>query len=156
MNHKTDYTQSTEHTESSRMKLSMRRGIEAWFDVDDITIHLWASNWTGREKVTLIEGDQARVVSRQTSWRFKTPHAFTHNGHRYRLDLSIGMGKAMVELYRDGTLIDSDQINQSGLRTNPATGKLDWGHAMKYLLVPLLAGAAVGVSFGYLAGMVMQ
>lgn len=156
MNHNTEHTASTDRSEHSRMKISMQPGIEAWFDVDDITICIWASSWIGREIVTIRVDGRERVVSDRYSWRFRTPHEFSHNGHRYRVDLSVGFGKAAVELYRDDVLIDSDQINRSGIRIDPATGKLDWGHTMKRLVVPLLAGVGCGVAFGYLVGVVLK
>lgn len=40
MNHDTEHNASTDRSENSRMKISMQRGIEAWFDVDDITIRI--------------------------------------------------------------------------------------------------------------------
>ena len=138
------------------MQMNMKRGIEAWFDVDDITIHIWASSWTGREVVTIRNGGREHVVSDKYSLRLKTPHEFEHDGQGYRLEFRVGLGKAAVELYRNGVLIDSDQIERSGIRINPETGRLDWGHAMKQLVVPLLAGVACGAAFGYLVGVVLK
>lgn len=156
MSHNTNEQTGAEHTASQRMKISMTRGSEAWFDVDDITIHLWASNWTGREIVTVWQGQHKHVVSNKRSWRFSTPHEFEHDGQHYRLLLLVGFGKVAVELYRNGSLIDSDEINRSGIRIDPATGKLDWKFALKELALPLLAGLAFGASFGYLAGVVFK
>jgi hypothetical protein len=68
----------------------------------------------------------------------------------------VGFGGAGVELYRNGVLIDSDQINTTGIRIDPATGKLDWKHALKNLALPLILGLAVGISFGYLAGLTFK
>lgn len=135
---------------NGRMKIELIKGVEAWFDVDDITIHIWASNWTGREIVSLRNGGQARVVSDKRSIRFQTPHEFDYGGHGYRLNFSVGFGKAKVELYRDGQLIDSDLLDNSGIRINPDTGRVDWSFALKKLAMPMLAGAAVGAAFGYL------
>ena len=143
-------------TASQRMKISVTRGSEAWFDVDDITIHLWASTWSGREIVTVCQGQQKRVVSDKRSWRFSTPHEFEHDGQHYRVLLLVGFGKIAVELYRNRVLIDSDEISKSGIRIDPATGRLDWKYALQELALPLLAGLAVGVSFGYLAGVVFK
>ena len=136
-----------------RMKANITHGIEAWFDVDDITIHVWGSSWTGREVVTVCQGEDKRVVSSQRSWRLKTPHAFEHRGHHYLVALAVGFGGASVELYRDGVLIDSDQIKTIGIRRDPATGKLDWKHAIKTLALPMVAGLLVGIGFGYLVGL---
>ena len=140
----------------TRIKINIRNGIEAWFDVDDITIHVWGSSWTGREVVTVCQGEDKRVVSSKRSWRFKTPHAFEHGGHHYLVALGVGFGGAGVELYRDGVLIDSDEINTTGIRIDPATGKLDWKHALKSLALPMVAGLLIGIGFGYLAGLAFK
>ncbi len=120
MNQNTQLKTGTARTRNSahgdtRIKVNMINGIEAWFDVDDITLHVWCSNWTGREVVTVCQGDDKRVVSDKRSWRFKTPHAFEHNGQHYLVAFSVGFGGAGVELYRNGVLIDSDQINTTGM-----------------------------------------
>ena len=161
MNQNTQLKTGTARTRNSangdtRIKVNMTNGIEAWFDVDDITLHVWCSNWTGREVVTVYQGDDKRVVSDKRSWRFKTPHAFEHNGQHYLVAFSVGFGGAGVELYRNGVLIDSDQINTTGIRIDPATGKLDWRHALKNLALPLILGLAVGIGFGYLAGLTFK
>lgn len=46
-------------------------GLEAWFDVDDITIRIWASSWIGREIVTIRVDGRERVVSDRYNWRFR-------------------------------------------------------------------------------------
>jgi len=140
----------------TRIKINIKNGIEAWFDVDDVTLHVWGSTWTGREVITVCQGEQKRVVSSKRSWRLKTPHAFEHNGQHYLVALSVGFGGAGVELYRNGVLIDSDHINTSGIHIDPATGKLDWKHALKSLALPLVIGLVVGVGFGYLAGLAFK
>lgn len=161
MNHNTKRQTGAARTgkaaqEGTRMRLNLKSGIEAWFDVDDITIHIWASSWTGREVVTIYQGEQERVVSSKRSWSFHTPHAFVHNGQHYVLTLRIGFGEAAVELYRNGVLIDSDEINTSGIRIDPVTGKLEWKHALKHLALPLMLGLAVGIGFGYLAAVALK
>lgn len=140
----------------TRIKIDIKSGIEAWFDVDDITIHVWGSMWTGREVITVWQGEQKRVVSSKRSWCFKTPHAFEHNGQQYLVALSVSFGGAGVELYRNEMLIDSDQINKSGIRIDPATGKLDWKHALSRLALPAIVGALIGIGFGYLAGLAFK
>ncbi len=135
---------------SKRMKFHLSRGTECWFDVDDITIHIWASNWTGREIVSIRNGGSEQVVSDVRSFRFITPHEFERNGHRYRLEFRLSFGKIEVHLYRDGELIDSDLFDNTGIRINPETGRLDWGHAMRRMALPMLGGAAFGSAIGYL------
>lgn len=156
MNHNSDRTTDANLQGSGRMKISFRRGTETWFDVDDITIHFWGSNWTGREIVTVRNGGEARVVSDIRSLRFKTLHEFDHNGHRYGLNFAISLGKAELQLYRDGKLIDSDLVDNSAIRVNPQTGRVDWGHAMKKLAAPLLGGAAFGAMIGYVVATVLK
>lgn len=138
------------------MKANITNGIEAWFDVDDITIHVWGSSWTGREVVTVFQAEHREVVSSKRSWRFKTSHAFEHDDHHYLVVLGVGFGAAYVELYRDGVLIDSDQINSTGLHIDSATGKLDWKNALKRLVLPMVVGLAFGAGFGYLAGLAFK
>ncbi len=152
MNHNTNSSPET----TGRMRNKLIQGTDAWFDVDDITIHVWASNWTGREIVSVRNGGREMVVSDKRSFRFQTPHEFDHDGHRFRLDFRVGFGKVVVELYRDGVLIDSDLIDNSGIRINPDTGRLDWDFATKKMIVPLFAGLAAGAVFGYLVTSVIQ
>ncbi|MCC5860851.1 MAG: hypothetical protein JJT93_02965 [Gammaproteobacteria bacterium] len=138
------------------MQISLRHGTQTWFDVDNITIHYWASAWTGREIVTVRNGGQAHVVSDTRGFGFKTRHEFDYQGCRYALHNRIGFGKVEVELYRNGVLIDSDLFKKIDIRINAKTGRLDWAHAIRQLVLPLLGGIAVGVSFGYLVGVVLQ
>lgn len=128
-------------------------GFERWFDVGGINIRYWGSNWTGREIVSVIEGDSEQVVSDKRSFRFQTPHAFDYRGSNYRLDLSMSLGVIELLLYRDGQLVDSDTYgSKPALRINPETGRLDWAWAVKKVIIPLLAAGVVGAGFGYLVG----
>ncbi|MBM4216840.1 MAG: hypothetical protein FJ178_03185 [Gammaproteobacteria bacterium] len=68
----TAHTGKSAHGDT-RIKIVIKSGIETWFDVDDITIHVWGSMWTGREVITVWQGEQKRVVSSKRSWRFDTP-----------------------------------------------------------------------------------
>ncbi len=141
----------------SSMKVGFS-GFERWFDVDGINIRYWGSNWTGREIVSIIDGDSEQVVSDKRSFRFKTPHEFEYQGRNYRLDLGLGLsahnlfGYIELLLYRDGELVDSDTYGSKAPQVNPETGRLDWVWAMKKIVVPLLAGGIVGAGFGYLLG----
>lgn len=86
-----------------------RRGMTCYFDVDGVTIGVWASAWSGREVVCVDD----RVVSRKFSFRFVTRHPFTWNGRRYEVRFIIDSmlrGEMRCELYRDGTLLDTDEF----------------------------------------------
>ncbi|MGB0514489.1 MAG: hypothetical protein ACPGJE_06590 [Wenzhouxiangellaceae bacterium] len=134
------------------MKISMRSGVDGWFDVDDITIRFWASAWTGREIVWIQNGSGEHVVSDKRSFRFKTPHEFNHGGHRYRLEYRIGATVVEIQLFRDGELIDSDLYDNGSLRVDPETGRLDWRSVLKKIGPALVAGALGGAAIGYLIG----
>lgn len=147
--------ESTKNSADSGMKVGFS-GFERWFDVDGINIRYWGSSWTGREIVSIIDGDSEQVVSDKRSFRFKTPHEFEHQGRNYRLDLIMGVGVLFgyieILLYRDGELVDSDIYGSKTLQLNPETGRLDWRWALKKVVMPMLAGVVVGAGFGYLVG----
>ena len=124
--------------DDSRMDVSLRRGVRSYFDVDDITISLWGSAWSGREVVRVDD----RIVCDRHSYGVSTPHRFEHGGHRYELVVSIESwlrGSYRVELYRDGVMIDSDSTHydMSGGRAGSA----------RWQVLPLLfiAGVLGGV-----------
>ena len=155
MNHNQPAYPPTSNGETSRMKASIKNGIDAWFDVDDITIHFWAASWTGREIVTVRNGGGEQVVSDLRRYRVKSAHHFEYGGHLYRIEFRGVPGKADIELYRDGQLIDSDQFNANALPVNPETGKLDWAAAVKQLAPIVLIGAAFGAAIGYTVATVL-
>ena len=134
---------------SANMKISIKRGVECFFDIDDSTIRVWASVWTGREVVEL----NNKVVSSKYSFRLSTPHVFEHNGHEYRVVFSIAKvmsGLIEVSLYRDGTLIDSDQGRHASIPVNPDSGEVNWRRYGWEILLYTLAGGLVGGVCGYL------
>ena len=142
--------EKTEQT-SSTMKISLKRGIECFFDVDDATIRVWASAWTGREIVEL----DSQVVSNKRSLKFSTPHRFHHNGHQYEVVFKISSlmsGLFEVFLYRDGQLIDSDQGRHSSIPVNRETGQVDWRRYGSHILLWALGGGLIGGAFGFLVG----
>lgn len=141
---------------NSRMKITARSGIECWFDVDGIVVRYWASAWSGREIVSVVEGETERVVSDKRSFRFLTPHDFEIAGRRYRLEFQMKLGSLQLRLYRDGELVDSDVYAVESIRIDPATGRLDWRFAGKKLLLPMLGGLVVGLGFGYLVGWLLK
>lgn len=135
---------------ASAMKISFKKGVECFFDVDDVTIRVWGSVWTGRE---VVEVDD-RVVSSKYSFRMSTPHEFEHGGHHYRVIFRIASafsGLVEIELYRDGVLIDSDQGRHGSLPIDPATGEIDWRRYRWQLLLYALVGGALGGVVGFLA-----
>ena len=141
---------------NSRMKITARSGIECWFDVDGVIVRYWASAWTGREIVSVVEGDAERVVSDKRSFRFQTPHDFEVAGRPYQLNFRMKLGSLELRLYRDGELIDSDVYSNEAIRFDPATGRLDWRYAVKKLFVPIMVGMLAGLGFGYLVGMLLK
>jgi hypothetical protein len=87
--------------------------VRSYFDVDGITIEAGGSRWSGREYVR-VEG---RVVSERRSIGFSSRHRFSHGGHAYEVLFSIQSmaGRMLVLLYRDGSVVDSDIVEQPPL-----------------------------------------
>ncbi len=137
---------------TSRMKFSLRHGIETWFDVDDLTIRVWASSWSGKEIIRVQDPHGERVVSEKRNIRFVSPHEFDYDGRRYRVEIHLKLGVAEVRLYRDGVKIDSDLHDARKVHIDPVTGKIDRWAQFKSVLPALLAGVVTGVAFGYLVG----
>lgn len=155
MEHNT-INQTARNPGTSRMKLSLRHGIETWFDVDDITIRVWGSAWNGKEIVRIQDEHGERIVSELRSLRFVSPHEFDHGGHRYKVEIRIKLGMAEVRLYRDGVQIDSDLHDPRTVHIDPVTGKINRWSQLKSILPALLAGLATGVAFGYLVGVLLK
>lgn len=143
-------TGKTARDQVSTMKISLKRGIECFFDVGDATIRVWASAWSGREVVEL----NNEVVSDKRSLKLSTPHRFTHEGQNYEVVFQISSllsGLFEVFLYRDGTLIDSDQGRHHSIPVNRETGQVDWRRYSLHILLWTMAGGVVGGIFGFLA-----
>jgi hypothetical protein len=143
------------HNGGERMETGLRKGIRAYFDVDDITIGFWGSTWSGREIVTV----EDREVSRSRNMRFVSEHEFSHAGIDYRIVfrvLSLWRGEVRIELYRNGELIDSDQASNTQLGIDPETGEFSWRRlAWKlapFFLVGMVAGAAGAFLIDLLTG----
>jgi len=141
--------------ENGRMEVGLRKGIRAFFDIDDITIAFWGSAWTGREVVTVDD----RIVSDKRSIRFRTEHDFEHAGIRYKLifeAVSLLRGEFRIELYRDGAFVDSDRFRQIQHGVDPATGRFSvWRLLRKlapYFALGMLVGASAAFLVDYLAG----
>ncbi|MGK7296748.1 MAG: hypothetical protein ACNS61_13160 [Candidatus Wenzhouxiangella sp. M2_3B_020] len=141
---------------NGRMEVGMRKGIRAFFDIDDITIAFRGSAWTGREVVTIDD----RIVSKKLSLRFTTEHHFEHDGIHYKLVfrvLSMLVGHMRIELYREGELVDSDEFRQTRHGSfDPKTGKVRiWRTILKilpYFVLGMLAGSAAAWLVEYLTG----
>jgi hypothetical protein len=86
------------------MKISLPNGIEAWFDVDDITIHVWGSSWTGREVVTVafnipkqiaiqsIEAQEKAINQRMSPAKLANEAYADIVAQRYLIMLNGGLG----------------------------------------------------------------
>lgn len=88
---------------------TMSKGIECFFDIDGVTIRFWASAANGKEEVWVDE----RLVSSKRNFRFSSVHTFIAAGHSYEvryITQSMFKGRMRCELYRDGLLVDSDDI----------------------------------------------
>lgn len=139
---------STNTTErASSMKISLKRGIECFFDIGDHTIRVWASAWTGREVVEL----DSKIVSSRYSFKTATPHRFNHDGHDYEVVFKIHLVSSLFQvfLYRDGELLDSDQGRHASIPINPDTGNVDWRRYGWQIALYTLAGGLTGGVIGY-------
>lgn len=141
---------------NGRIEAGLRKGIRAYFDIDDITIAFWGSPWTGREAVTIDD----RVVSSKWSLRFVTEHRFEHGGIRYKIVfrvVSMLRGELHIELYREGELADSDHWCQTkNLGMDPRTGRFSTRRAIlriaPYFVLGMLAGSGAAWLVDYLTG----
>jgi len=137
------------NNDAATLDTGLRRGIRAFFDVDDITITFWGSAWTGLEVVKLDD----RVVSRKRSLRFQTRHQFEHAGVRYEIVfriLSLLRGAMEIELYRNGELIDSDRARQNKIGIDPKTGEFSFWRASLSIAPFFIIGMAVGAGAAFL------
>ena len=139
----------------AQMETGLRKGIRAFFDVDEITIGFWGSAWSGREIVTV----EDRVVSRKRNLRFVSEHRFSHAGIDYRIVfrvISLLRGKLRIELYRDGVLIDSDEASSNQLGVDPETGEFSFWRLLwklaPFFVVGMLTGAAAAFLVDFLTG----
>ena len=121
----------------------LRHGMTSYFDIDDITIRVWVSSWSGREVVEI----DGQAVSDKRSFRRLTVHQFEHGGHRYTVRFiieSILTGNMRCELERDGTPVDSDEFSLDTFERDPQTGRISWRLELISLLKWMAAGAVVG------------
>ena len=126
--------------DDSRMEVSLGRGVSSYFDVDDITISVWGSAWSGREVVRVDD----RVVCDRRSFRMSTPHRFDHGGHQYEVIFStesVLRGRYRVELYRHGVLVDSDSAGYAMF--GGRSGSAGWYVLPLLFVTGLLAGVGL-------------
>jgi hypothetical protein len=147
--------QSSVEQQTTGIDIGLRRGIRAFFDVDDITISFWGSAWTGLEVVRVDD----RIVSRKRSLRFVTRHRFEHAGIGYEVVfrvISLLRGAMEIELYRNGELIDSDRARQNRMGIDPKTGEFSlWRAALQiapFFIVGMAFGAGAALLVEHLTG----
>jgi len=134
---------------NGRMEVGLRKGIRAFFDLDDITIAFWGSAWTGREIVTV----EDRIVSDKRSFRFTTPHHFEYAGIGYKLVFHVASilgGDFQIELYRNGVLVDSDRFRKNKAWIDPATGRYSAWRVVRSLAPFFILGMAAGAGAAWL------
>jgi len=141
------------HHGGSRMEVDARHGVRGYFDVDDVTIGVWGSIWTGREIVTVDD----RIVSDRRSYRRATPHHFEHAGVQYKLVFRVGsilQGEYIVELYRNGSLIDNDRVTHINMM-DPETGQFSWRRVARKLAPYFVIGMVFGAGAAFLVDMLV-
>ncbi len=134
--------------EDEALAIHWKNGIQSWFDIDGITIEVWASSWSGKEEVR-IEG---RVISSLRSLRRKSVHRFTHDGHDYKVTvacLAFGTGTFQITLFRDGTEVDSDTGSAMGRDMFDEDNRILWGKLVRKLAPVFLVSGLAGMAFGY-------
>ncbi|MEJ2516356.1 MAG: hypothetical protein P8102_14225 [Gammaproteobacteria bacterium] len=141
-----------EASRGGAMEIDWKRGVRCYFDVDGVTIDLWASYWNGREEVR-VDGE---LVSSQRSLRMSTTHAFSWNGVDYELVVAWRKGRFVVTLYRDGVEIDSDEASMIGTGLTDSEGQLLWGRVARKIGPVFLASGLLGAAFGYFLGSLLK
>ena len=148
-------TTSDTAARNGAMEVDWKRGVRCYFDVDDVTIELWASYWTGREEVR-VDGE---LVSSVRSLRMSTTHAFTWNGIDYELVVTCHLwrsGKFEVTLYREGEKIDSDEAAVVGTDLTDEDGNLLLGRVVRKIGPVFLTSGLLGAAFGYFLGSLLK
>jgi len=126
-----------------RMNVDFKHGITCYFDIDDITISIRGSTWSGREIVKVDE----TIVSKKRGLSRCTPHLFEHADISYKLlfeTTSILKGEYQVELYRNGKLVDSDKCQSLPDSCVTESGRIDILQYTKKLVPYFLMGAIAG------------
>lgn len=132
----------------TRLAVHWKRGIQSWFDIDGITIEVWASSWSGKEEVRV----DGQVVSSLRSLRRKSIHRFRHGDHDYKVTvtcLAFGTGTFQITLFRDGVEIDSDTGSAMGRDLFDEDNRILWGKLVRKLAPVFVVSALAGMVFGY-------
>lgn len=136
---------TTMNDSTARGAISLRGGVRSYFDVDGVTIEVWGSSWSGAEEVRV----DGRVVSRKRSLRRRSSHRFEIGGHRYEVRYgceSMLSGEFLIELLRDGELVDSDRLRMVAAGPD---GRLSWRAILRKMAPFFLLGMLVGAAAGY-------
>ena len=148
-------TTSDTAARNGAMEVDWKRGVRCYFDVDDVTIELWASYWTGREEVRV----DGQLVSSVRSLRMSTTHAFSWSGIGYELVVAChfwGSGRFVVTLFREGEEIDSDEAAVIGTGVTDEEGHLLWGQVLRKIGPVFLTSGLAGAAFGYFLGSLLK
>lgn len=132
----------------STMNIDWKKGISCYFDIDDITITVWASSWSGMESVS-IDGE---VISSFRGWGKSSSHTFSHGGIDYEVRIacqSLMSGQFAITLLREGQEVDSDQGSVTGVDVIGEDGTLQWGTLIRKIGPVFLLSAGLGMVFGY-------
>jgi hypothetical protein len=112
-----------------------------YFDVDENTIALQCSAWSGLENYYIND----ELISSQRSWRRKGKHCFDYEDHHYCVQFHVSnmiTGRVSCSLSRDGVDLGSEELayfdGQKGVTQN--------------LWRPLLPALVVGMLFGFVGG----
>lgn len=140
----------TDKDRQDGLAIHWKNGIRSWFDIDGITIEVWASSWSGMEEIRIDE----RIVSRKRSLRRSSSHRFAHGGHDYEIQVAcvaFGSGTFQIKLFRDGIEVDSDTGSAMGPDLLDEDGRIIWKKALKKMLPIFLVSGLAGAVCGYTA-----
>lgn len=131
------------------LSISATRGIRSYFDIDGITISVWASSWSGMEEVR-VDGE---LVSRLRSLRRSSEHRFSHAGVDYRVEVTcvvFGSGTLRITLYRNGEAVDSDSGSAIGEDLVDGEGHIVWSRFLRKMAPIFIVSGLAGGVCGYL------
>lgn len=130
-------------------KLSLS-GWESYFDLGEDTIKVWGSICTGLERIYV--NDQ--LTSEKRNWRFNSHHTFQLDGSELEVRIivvSMLTGELRLELWRDGELIDSDDLSMKQAAAGTPLSFFQPKSFASWILL-ILAFAGAGALVGFLVG----